>query len=131
MPDRALHRQYVLDAGALIAYERRDRRAAALLELAAKHRIEMILPSGVLAQVWREGSRQVFLTRALRNPGLVDAPLNRTDAKLAGELLCRSRTADVVDAHVAVLASRLRAPAITSDPDDLIRLDQSLETITL
>ena len=131
MRDTALRRQYVLDAGALIAYERRDRRIAALLELAAQHRIEMIVPSAVLAQVWRDGSRQAFLARALRNPGLVDAPLDRADARLTGEVLRRSQTADVVDAHVAVLAARLSAPVITSDPDDLTRLDQSVELIEL
>jgi len=37
----------------------------------------------------------------------------------------------VVDAHVAVLAERLRARVITSDPDDLIRLNESLELITV
>jgi hypothetical protein len=34
----------VLDAGALIAHERRDPKVAALMEVAAEHRIEMILP---------------------------------------------------------------------------------------
>jgi hypothetical protein len=89
----------------------------------------MILPSAVLAQVWRDGSRQVRLARALRNPGLVEAPLHHQDATLAGELLRDSGTADVVDAHVAVVASRLRAPVITSDPDDLSKLNAGLTLI--
>ena len=39
-------------------------------------------------------------------------------------MLCgRSGTADVVDASVALLARRLRAVVVTSDPDDLRRLD--------
>ncbi len=131
MAEKAVHRQYVLDAGALIAYERRDPRVAALMEVAAEHRIEMILPSAVLAQVWRDGARQAILPRMLRNPGLVEAPLHHADAKRAGELLRDSSTADVVDAHVAVLAGRLRVPVITSDPDDISRLSAAIELIRI
>lgn len=43
MAERAIHGQYVLDAGALIAHERRDPKVAALMKVAAEHRIEMIL----------------------------------------------------------------------------------------
>ena len=34
-------------------------------------------------------------------------------------LLDRSGTADIIGAHVAELARRLRATVVTSDPDDL------------
>jgi predicted nucleic acid-binding protein len=129
MPEKAIHRQYVLDAGALIALEHRDRKVAALIEAAAERRIEMILPSTVLAQVWRDGARQALLSKTLRNPGLAEAPLDHGDAKRAGELLRTSETSDIVDAHVAALASRLRAPVITSDPGDLTKLDAGLELI--
>jgi predicted nucleic acid-binding protein len=129
MPEPGSHglqRQYVLDAGALIACERQDRRVAALFAVAAEHRIEMILPSAILAQVWRGGPRQANLGRALRNPGLVEAPLDHADAREVGRLLADSCTSDVVDAHVAVLAKRLRAPVITSDPHDIATLDDTL-----
>jgi hypothetical protein len=129
MAEKAIHRQYVLDAGALIAHERRDPRVTALMEVAAKHRIEMILPSAVLAQVWRNGARQALLSRMLRNPGLVEAPLRHADAKQIGELLRDSGTSDVVDANVAVLAGRLGVPVITSDPDDISRLNAAIELI--
>lgn len=129
MADRAIQRQYILDAGALIAHERRDPKVAALMQVAAAHRIEMVLPSSVLAQVWRDGRRQVLLARALRNPGIVEAPLDHDDARRAGELLRASGTADVVDAHVAVLAGRLQAPVITSDPGDIVRLNSSITMI--
>jgi predicted nucleic acid-binding protein len=131
MPDKAVHRQYVLDAGALIAHERRDPKVAALLQVAAEHRIEMILPSAVLAQVWRDGTRQAILSRMLRNPGLVEAPLHHADAKRVGELLRDSGTSDVVDAHVAVLAEHLQVPVITSDPDDISRLNATIELIRI
>ena len=129
MAERAIQRQYILDAGALIAHERRDPKVAALMEVAAAHRIEMVLPSTVLAQVWRDGRRQALLARALRNPGIIEAPLDHDDARQAGELLRASGTADVVDAHVVVLARRLEAPVITSDPGDMARLNTSIALI--
>jgi hypothetical protein len=129
MPDKAVRRQYVLDAGALVALERRNRKVGALVEIAAQHRIELILPSAVLAQVWRDGARQAILSKALSIPGLTEAPLHHDDAKRAGELLRASGTTDVVDAHVAVLAARLRAPVITSDPHDITKLNADLELI--
>ena len=129
MTEGAVRRQYVLDAGALVAHERRDRKVAALMETAARHRIEMILPSAVLAQVWRDGARQAILSKALRNPGLAEAPLHHDDAKRVGELLRSSGTADIVDAHVAVLAMRLKAPVITSDPGDIAKLDADIKLI--
>jgi predicted nucleic acid-binding protein len=129
MTEGAVRRPFVLDAGALVAHERRDRRVAALMETAARHRIEMILPSAVLAQVWRDGARQAVLSKALRNPGLSEAPLHHDDAKHVGELLRESGTTDVVDAHVAVLAARLKASVITSDPDDISKLHADIELI--
>lgn len=131
MTEGAIRRQYVLDAGALVAHERRDRKVAALMETAARHRIEIILPSAVLAQVWRDGGRQAILSKALRNPGLTEAPLNHRDAKRVGELLRDSGTTDVVDAHVAVLAVRLQAPVITSDPGDISQLNADIELIRI
>ena len=89
----------------------------------------MVLPSVVLAQVWRDGSRQAVLARVLRNPGLVEAPLHHEDAKRVGELLRESGTTDVADAHVVVLAGRLRAPVITSDPGDISKLNAELPLI--
>jgi predicted nucleic acid-binding protein len=129
MAEKPVLRRYVLDAGALVAHERRDPKVAALIAVAARHRIEMVLPSIVLAQVWRDGSRQALLSRALRNPGIVAAPLNHDDAKRIGEMLRVSGTTDVADAHVAVLAGRLRSPVITSDPDDITKLDARLDIV--
>jgi predicted nucleic acid-binding protein len=129
MSDKVIPRQYVLDAGALIAYGRRDPKVTVLIEEAFGSRIEMVLPSVVLAQVWRDGSRQALLSRVLRNPGLVEAPFHHEDAKRVGELLRESGTTDVADAHVVVLAGRLRAPVITSDPNDIAKLNAELPLI--
>jgi ABC-type molybdenum transport system ATPase subunit/photorepair protein PhrA len=129
MTEKPVQRRYVLDAGALIAHERNNPKVGALLKVAARQRIEMVLPSVVLAQVWRDGSRQAVLSRMLRTPGLVEARLHHDDAKRVGELLRESGTTDVADAHVVVLAGRLRASVITSDPDDISKLNAELPLI--
>jgi hypothetical protein len=43
-----------------------------LIESAAK---AAGVSSTVLAQVWRDGTRQALLSKTLRNPGLAEAPL--------------------------------------------------------
>jgi predicted nucleic acid-binding protein len=129
MSKQSAPRRYVLDAGALIAQERRDVRVAAIFKVAAAQRVELVLPSAVLAQVWRDGRRQAQLARALSNPGVTEAPLHHEDARHVGELLRESATADVVDAHVAVLARRLGAAVITSDSEDIAVLDPALSIV--
>ena len=129
MHNQGAPQRYVLDAGALIAQERGDVKVAAIFKVAAAQRIEMVLPSVVLAQVWRDGTRQVQLARTLRNPGVTEAPLHHEDARHVGELLRESATADVADAHVAVLAARLGAAVITSDPKDIAKLNPALSIV--
>ena len=115
-------RPVVLDAGALIAFERGDQRVRALL-LQAKR---IVVPAGVLAQVWREGKRQVPL-RALCNSARTEVPaLDRATAEAAGILCGRARTRDVVDASVVLAGRREHALVVTSDPDDLRRIDPTL-----
>ncbi len=48
-----------------------------------------------------------------------------------GRLLAASGTSDVVDAHVVVCARRSAQRVVTSDPDDLARLDPTLEVIVV
>src|SRR5512139_3185766 len=54
-----------LDAGALIALERNDRRIVALLARARHHGWALVVPEGVVGQVWRDGKRQARLARLL------------------------------------------------------------------
>ena len=113
----------MLDAGALIAFERNDRKVRALIELAVVHDRSLHAPAGVVAQVWRDGARQVRLARLIGSGLLEVQALDRDEAQAAGVLCGRSGTHDVVDASVALLARRLRAVVVTSDPDDLRRID--------
>jgi len=119
----------VLDTGALIAFERNDRRVLRLVELAVAHGRVLHVPAGVVAQAWRDGRRQARLATLLGSACLAVRALDADEAKAAGALCGLRRTADVVDASVVLLAKRHRAPAVTSDPDDLRRLDDSIELI--
>jgi predicted nucleic acid-binding protein len=123
-------RPVVLDAGALVAFERNDGRVRRLVELAAEHGASIHVPAGVIGQVWRDGSRQVRLARLLKS-GLLDVrDLDLDEARAAGSLCGIAGTADVIDASVALLARRHHAAVVTSDPDDLRRLDAELPLVT-
>ena len=118
-------RPVVLDAGALIAIERTDRRIVRLLELAD----QVHVPGAVVAQVWRNPARQVRLVRVLATEEVTIAPLDGVEARAVGQLCGASGTADVVDASVVLLARRLDGVAVTSDSDDLRRIDPELHLV--
>ena len=58
----------VLDAGALIGFERNDRRVVGIVARALHHGDALLVPAGVVGQVWRDGARQVRLVRLLGSP---------------------------------------------------------------
>lgn len=122
-------RPVVLDAGALIAFERNDRKVRTLIELAMAHGRTLHVAAGVIAQVWRDGARQARLARLIGSGLLEVQVLDRDEAQAVGVLCGRSATHGVVDASVALLARRLRAVVVTSDPDDLRRLDPLIELV--
>jgi predicted nucleic acid-binding protein len=122
-------RPVVLDAGALIAFERNDARIRTLVELALALGGVFHVPAGVVAQVWRDGRRQSRLARLLGSAIVLVQPLDREEAQAAGVLCSRSRTKDIVDASVALLAHRHGARVVTSDPEDLHRIDRTLDLV--
>jgi len=109
----------VLDAGALVAIDRKDRRVGALLRVAQASHIPVRTSAGAVAQVWRNGARQANLARALAGVD-VDA-IDRRVGRQIGELLGHSKTADVVDGHVALLTGP-GDTVLTSDTADLRHL---------
>ncbi len=119
----------VLDSGALIAFDRNDKRVRTLVELAHQYGRVLHAPAGVVAQVWRDGRRQARLARLLGSSVLNVRELDRTEAQTVGVICGQTRHDDIVDASVVVLARRLRARVITSDPDDLRSLDASIDLI--
>jgi hypothetical protein len=117
----------VLDAGSLIALDRNDRSVWAMLRNAADDSAEVSVPAGVIAQAWRDGSRQALLARALSHCD--EVPLDGPVARATGVLCGRAGTADIVDASVALIAAaRSRSgpvALVTSDPTDLRHLVQT------
>lgn len=120
-----------LDAGGLIAVDRNDRRITVLLARVSETRARVTIPASALAQAIRRPERQVRLARLLRQPTTDVVDLDRVDATNVGRLLAGSGTADIVDAHVVVCARRAHERVVTSDPDDLRRLDPTLEVLAV
>lgn len=118
-------RPVVLDAGALIAIDRADRRIIRLLELAD----EVHVPAGALAQAWRNPARQVRLARVVAADGVTIDPLDADNARAAGQLCGAIGTADVVDASVVVLTRAVDGVVVTSDAGDLRPLDPSVVVV--
>ena len=108
----------ILDAGALVALERGNRDVHKDIEDALRAGKPVRTNANAIAQVWRNGARQARLAKALR-PVTVE-PVTEEDGYRAGELLGATRTKDVVDATVALLA-KSGDRVYTSDLGDLGR----------
>ena len=117
---------FTLDAGGLIALDRKDRRVLVLLDRAKELGARITIPATALAQTIRIPARQVMITRLVRQPGTDVCTLDGTDAMKVGLLLARTSTVDIADAHVVICAQRSGQPVVTSDPDDLKRLAPEL-----
>lgn len=119
------------DAGGLIALDRGDRRVMVLVARAAERGARLTVPAIALAQVIRRPARQARLSRFIRQPGTDLVALDGPDATATGLLLAARGTTDIVDAHVVVCARRTGQAVITSDPDDLQRLEPDLRVIVV
>jgi hypothetical protein len=110
----------VLDAGSLVAVERADRDVVALIKRERRAGRAPVTHGGVIAQVWRGGTgRQENLARLL--PGLEIVALDDAVGRRVGMLLGRTKTSDVIDGAVALLATD-GDEILTSDIDDLRKL---------
>jgi len=124
----------VLDTGALIAIERGSTRMQALLErLAEGPATTILVPAGVVGQAWRDGARQARISRLLSARQTRVVELDGPRARAVGVLLCLSGTEDVIDASVVLCAREhgSNVPVLTSDTNDLLRLDADLRLVAL
>jgi hypothetical protein len=118
---------FTLDTGALIALERAEEHITALLSRVLTTPDAVIhIPAGVLAQAFRDGSRQARLARLLKHPQTSVVALDDVVAQVVGLLLGARGGGGVVDASVVVCARRYRQPVVTGDARDLRRLDPGL-----
>lgn len=110
----------ILDAGAFVAVERRDRTVMALLKAELLAGRTPVTHGGVVGQVWRGGSgRQAPIAQLL--DGVQVEPLDDGLGRRAGVLLKLTGGRDVIDAAVILLA-RDGDLVLTSDPGDLTTL---------
>jgi hypothetical protein len=116
-----------LDAGALVAFERADRRTVAAIAVAREHGLELAVPAGVVGQVWRSGARQATLARLLANVSV--EPLDDMRARAAGQLCGVRGSSDVIDASVVLCARSRGHVVLTSDEADLRALDPTLQLV--
>ena len=122
-------RGFCLDAGALIALDRGQSRVVHLLDRVIAVGGAVEIPTPVIAQVWRDGSRQARLARLLGASDVVLVGLDAEMARAVGVLCGSVGVADVVDGHVALHARRRDLAVLTSDPDDIARLDPTLTIV--
>jgi predicted nucleic acid-binding protein len=120
-----------LDTGALIALERGDRNLRQLLRRALSAGVGVHVVCEVVAEAWRGGPRQAVLARFLNLPEVVFPVMDVAMARVVGDMCARSGHSDVVDVHVVMDARMNGHTVVTSDPDDLRRVDPSLGIITL
>ena len=114
----------ILDAGVLVAIDRNEPAAKDFVNAALEDRAHLRTTAPVVAQVWRDGARQVRLVRFLR---WVEVLAFRPEqAPLVGSLLRRSQASDVVDAHVLACALDLPDSIITADIGDFAQLSAHL-----
>src|SRR4051812_5561498 len=107
-----------LDAGALIAAEKRSARFWAIWKERQDRRLRVTLPTVVLAQVWRGNSPIIARIQHACRLEFFDT----IQARKVGELLAKSRTADIVDAVVVLGAADREDTIVTSDREDIERL---------
>ncbi len=106
----------VLDAGALIAIDKRDRAVGAMLRVLQRDDVPVATSAAVVAQTWRDPRRQGNLARVLT--GVDIAALDDVAAKKVGELLRANGTSDLADGHVALLVQP-QERVLTSDEADI------------
>jgi predicted nucleic acid-binding protein len=120
-----------LDTGAVIQFEKGRRDVIALIEAAVESERPVRIPTAVVAEFWR--GQHTKPVKALIEAASID--VTRRCAQRAGEALSgfRKRTAapSVVDAIVAASAFDHGDVVVTSDPDDLRALSETLGELTI
>lgn len=119
-----------LDAGALLALDDPSKAIVmqARLDETARRGGTVCVPIGAIAQAWRS-ARQVRLAHLLKSRDIDIAIMTPNVARSVGLLCARTGHSDVIDVHVALCALQRRHAVVTSDPDDMARIDPGLPVI--
>lgn len=119
----------VLDTGALIAFERGERVMVTLVARALELGLRLEVPAGVVGQAWRDGRKQARLAQLLNSKLVEVVPLSDAQARAAGQVCGITRTRDIIDASVVLLARERRVRVFTSDVDALTRLAPDVDLV--
>jgi hypothetical protein len=122
-PSRAT-RGVTFDTGMLVALERRNASALALLRACMESRAVITIPSGVVAEWWRGTNRTLLECGTLE-------PLTPELAQRAGELLAQTGKSNAVDATVIASAAQRGDLVATGDPDDLRELAHGVRGVSV
>jgi predicted nucleic acid-binding protein len=118
-------RGITLDAGALIAIERRRQRGTQLLQLAQQRRAVLSTPVVVVAEWWR--GRTDVRARLLEVVNVEPVSLNV--AQMAGQALAKVPRSTTIDAIVMAFAATRGDVVFTGDASDLERLGSFFPTV--
>jgi len=121
---KALRRNYVYDAGTLVAIDKRHDEVLRDHQSRLAEGDTIIIPAPVAAQVVRNPQRQARLMLTLRGCDIV--PFGREDASPVGSLLAQAGTSDVIDGFVVLTAVKALAAVVSSDADDIRHLLRTL-----
>lgn len=108
------------DTGALIAGDRNDRAMWALHAGFLAEEVVVTVPSPVVAEAWRGGSRQANLSRLLALCHVED--LTYEQSRAVGVLAGKSGHDDIVDVTVVEGAFRRRDAVVTSNPTHIVAI---------
>lgn len=134
-----MSRCVVLDSEALVALAgrpgRRSLEVRAALRAAVRLRREVVVPSVILAELYR-GSRHNSLVDAClsRETGIQVRDTDRPLARIVGGVLAFAQAGSehLADAHVIAVAVELGGGlALTTDAEDLSRLAASYKNVTV
>ena len=116
------------DTGALIAADHNDRRMWALHAGFLAEEVSPIVPTPVLAEAWRGGSRQANLSRFLALCTL--EPMNEQQAKSVGILAGKADHDDIVDVTVVEGAIRRHDAIATSNHTHIRKITDAVRAKT-
>jgi len=134
-----MSRCVVLDSEALVALAggpgRRSVEVRAALRAAARLRREVVVPSVILAELYRGPRHNALVDACLsRETGIYVRDTDRPLARIVGGVLAAARAGSehLADAHVIAVAVELGGGlALTTDTEDLGRLAASYGNVTV
>jgi predicted nucleic acid-binding protein len=121
-----------LDTGALLALDQpaKARLMKTRIDELRYRRGTLCIPAEVVAQAWRS-PRQVRLARLINSFDVEIAVMDLDVARSVGLLCAATGRHDVIDVHVALCARERGHAVVTSDVDDISRVDPSLVIISV